>query len=170
VTLRGDIELRGEQIPSADGNVSPAGQLNLSGLWISGTLRTAGDAVSLQLTDCTLVPGLRLKRDGLPADPAEPSIVAAAPTTLGLTRCISGPVAIDVAGTARICSSIVDAASRCSIAYAGADLASKGGDLHIEDSTIVGKVWTRLMELASNTIFLARRARHDPWQAAVWCS
>jgi hypothetical protein len=25
------------------------------------------------------------------------------------------------------------------------------------------------MELASNTIFLARRARHDDWKAALWC-
>lgn len=170
VTLRGDIEVRGEQSASVDENVPPAGQLNLSGLWISGTLRTSGSAVSVQLMDCTLVPGLELKRDGLPVHPADPSIVAGSPTTLGLTRCISGPIAIDVAGTARICSSVVDASSRCSIAYAGADLASEGGDLHIEDSTVVGKVWTRLMELASNSIFLARRARHDPWRAAVWCS
>ena len=26
------------------------------------------------------------------------------------------------------------------------------------------------MELASNTIFLARLARHDSWKAALWCS
>jgi hypothetical protein len=26
------------------------------------------------------------------------------------------------------------------------------------------------MELASNTIFLARLARHDPWRAALWCA
>jgi hypothetical protein len=55
------------------------------------------------------------------------------------------------------------------VACAGADLASEGADLHIEDSTVIGKVWVRTMELASNTIFLARRARHDPWAAALWC-
>ena len=170
VTLHGNLEIYGQQAPSADGeNVPPVGQLNLSGLWISGAIRTTGDAVAVQLMDCTLVPGIELKRDGSPVEPAEPSIVASAATTLGLTRCISGPIAIDVDGTGRICSSIVDASSRCSIAYAGADFASEGGDLHIEDSTVIGKVWTRLMELASNTIFLARRPRRDAWQAAVWC-
>ena len=56
------------------------------------------------------------------------------------------------------------------VAYAGADLASEGADLHIEDSTVIGKVRVHTMELASNTIFLARRPRHDPWAAAVWCS
>jgi hypothetical protein len=169
VTLHGDIEIRGEQI-LAGANVPPPGQLNLSGLWISGAIRTTGDAVSVQLMDCTLVPGLAFKRDGSPVAPAEPSIIANAATTLGLTRSISGPIAATASGTVRICSSIVDAASRCSIAFAGADLASEGAQLHIEDSTIIGKVWTNLMELASNTIFLARRPRHDPWRAAIWCS
>ena len=170
VTLHGDIEIRGEEIATGGENVLPAGQLNLSGLWISGTIRTNGDAVAVQVMDCTMVPGLALRRDGAPVAPADPSIVANAATTLGLTGCISGPIAINVDGSARICSSIVDAFSRCSVAYAGADLASEGADLHIEDSTVIGKVWTRFMELASNTIFLSRRPRHDAWRAAVWCS
>jgi hypothetical protein len=49
-------------------------------------------------------------------------------------------------------------------------MASEGADLHIEESTVVGKVHVRTMELASNTIFLARRAWHDSWKAALWCS
>jgi hypothetical protein len=88
---------------------------------------------------------------------------------VSLLRSISGPLAVAEGGLTRICSSIVDASSCCGVAYAAADLASEGADLHIEDSTVIGKVHVRTMELASNTIFLARRAKHDPWQAAVWC-
>jgi hypothetical protein len=102
--------------------------------------------------------------------PGEPSILASADSNVTLLRCITGPVGVSTDGTTRICSSIVDSGSRCSVAYAGADLVSDGADLHIEDSTVIGKVRVRTMELASNTIFLARRARHDPWSAALWCS
>jgi hypothetical protein len=35
---------------------------------------------------------------------------------------------------------------------------------------VIGKVHVHLLELASNTIFLARLARHDSWSAALWCS
>ena len=85
-------------------------------------------------------------------------------------RSISGPIAADATGATRICSSIVDATGPCCVAYAGAHLASAGADLHVEDSTIIGKVWTRTLPLASNTIFYARRTRHDPWKAPLWCS
>jgi hypothetical protein len=169
VILRGNIEVVGQRGGGVD--VPPAGQLSLSGVWISGSLRILGDAANVQLMDCTLVPGIALQRCGKPTLPGEPSLVAlAAEVNLSLLRCITGPIGASVGGTTRICSSIVDSGSRCSVAYAAADSASEGADLHIEDSTVIGKVRVHLMELASNTIFLARRARHDPWKAALWCS
>jgi hypothetical protein len=172
VTLRGEIEVRGKTVSAGDsGNPPPAGSLFVSGVWLSGSVEIGGDAVDVQFADCTLVPGIALARDGLPILPGEPSIVVSAPgIALRLLRTISGPVGAAVGSTSRICSSIVDSGSRCSVAYAGADLASEGADLHIEDSTVIGKVRVHTMELASNTIFLARRARHDPWAGAVWCS
>jgi hypothetical protein len=158
VVLRGNIEVRG------------GGSLFLNGLWISGSVRISGTA-NVQFSDCTLVPGIALTRSGLPLQPGEPSIVAPVPgATIVLIRCISGPIAIAEGGSARICSSIVDACSRCSVAFAGADLTAEGADLHVEDSTIVGKVRVRTLELASNTIFLAHRPKHDPFRAALWCS
>ena len=42
-----------------------------------------------------------------------------------------------------------------------------GGDLTLTNSTIIGKVRTRRMPLASNTIFLARLAAGDGWQFPV---
>lgn len=168
VLLRGDIEVQTQQ-PA----VSDSGQLNLciSGVWISGSVRILGNVGNVQFMDCTLVPGIGLQRDGMPTRPGEPSIqVSATEVSLSLVRCISGPIVASVGGTTRICSCIVDSGSRCGVAYAATDMVSAGADLHIEDSTVIGKVRVRTMDLASNTIFLARLARNDPWQAALWCS
>ncbi len=155
--LRGDLDIRG------------TGRLFLSGIWISGQLRVQ-NAATVQISDCTLVPGISLTRDGRAVQPGEPSIVAPTPgASISLVRSISGPLGVAEGAITRICSSVVDAGSACSVAYAAADLTSEGADLHIEDSTIVGKIHVRTMELASNTIFIARRARHDPWRAAIWC-
>lgn len=172
VTLLGNIEIRGRTGTGTDGGVGvpQAGQLSISGVWISGSIQITGGAATLQLMDCTLVPGISLTRAGLPTMPGEPSLLAPAETDVLILRCITGPLAVSTLGTTRICSSIVDSGSRCDVAYGGVDLASEGADLHIEDSTVIGKVRVRKMELASNTIFFARRARHDPWDAAVWCS
>ncbi|MDQ6775603.1 MAG: hypothetical protein M3071_05130 [Actinomycetota bacterium] len=172
VTLTGDIEVTGiAGPPSVDGSPAPTGQLLINGPWIAGQLLVDGAPSTVQLTDTTLVPGLGLVSDGAPLWAGEPSvIVASIGATLILNRAISGPIAVDGGGTTRICASIVDATSPGYVAYAGPDLASAGGDLHIEDSTVVGKVRTRTLTLASNTIFHARLARRDPWPAAVWAS
>ena len=67
-------------------------------------------------------------------------------------------------------NSVVDATARWQVAFAGPDGVGEGGTLHVEDSTVIGKVRTHLLPLASNTIFLAERPPHDPWKAAVWCT
>ena len=97
-------------------------------------------------------------------------IMDAVEASLTLQRAISGPIAADTGGTTRICASIVDAASPYGVAYAAPDLASEGADLHVEDSTIVGRAHTRTIQLASNTIFHAHLGARDPWPAPVWAS
>ncbi len=172
-TLTGDIEVVGVAGSSTNTAAQP-GQLVLSGVWIAGQLLVTGDpnaASTIQLADCTLVPGLALLADGEPMFPGDPSIVVNAKRTkLIINRSICGPIAADASGTTRICASIIDGTSPSCVAYAGPDLASAGGDLHVEASTIVGKVRTRTMTLASNTIFHARLGRRDPWPAAIWAS
>jgi hypothetical protein len=172
VILRGNIEVQAPPLAvAADGTVPPAGQLSISGVWVSGSLQILGGAATVQLMDCTLVPGIALERCGKPNQPGAPSVtVSAAEATLTLTRSITGPIGAAVGGSTRICSSIVDSGSPCGVAYAGADLTSEGAELHVEDSTVIGKVRVRMMELASNTIFLARLAPLDSWEAALWCS
>jgi hypothetical protein len=169
VTITGDIEVTGVAGPAGTGQPAPAGQLLISGAWLAGQLLVSGDASAIQLADATLVPGLGLLPDGGPLCPGDPSIVVTAQgTTLAMDRVISGPVAAGPTGTTRISNSIVDATSPFYVAYAGPDLASAGADLHVEDSTIIGKVHARTVTLASNTIFHARLGRRDPWPAAVW--
>jgi hypothetical protein len=171
--LRGLIEVQAQQDATAPAGVTvlPPGQLSISGVWISGSLQIGGGTANVQLMDCTLFPGVALDRYGNPIKPGEPSIiVSATEVTLGLTGCITGPIGASVGGTTRICSSIVDSGSPCGVAYAAQDLASEGADIHFEESTVIGKVRVRMMELASNTIFLARLARQDSWKAALWCS
>lgn len=170
-TLRGPIEISGQAASVSPYTLPGPGQLVMSGLWIAGGVQVDGAATNVQFSDCTLVPGRTLNRDGTPASPGDPSIiVSTAGSSLSLVRCISGPIGVAVGTTTRICASTVDSTSRCSVAYAGQDLASEGADLHIEDSTVIGKVRVHTMELASDSIFLAMRAKADPWQAAVWCS
>lgn len=169
VTITGDIEVTGVAAPPG-GSATP-GQLLISGAWIAGRLVVTGAPSVIKLADTTLVPGLGLLPDGDPLCPGDASIVVKAQgTALALDRVISGPVAADPSGTTRICDSIVDATSPFYVAYAGPDLACAGADLHVEDSTIIGKVRTRTMSLASSTIFHARLGRRDPWPAAVWAS
>jgi hypothetical protein len=131
----------------------------------------SGQAVTVQIADSTLVPGVSLTGAGDPVRPGEPSIVVTAlEASVTLNRAISGPIAADAGGTTRVCASIVDATSPYAVAYAAPDLASAGADLHVEDSTIIGRVRTRTMQLASNTIFHARLGARDPWPAPVWAS
>lgn len=171
-TLRGEIEVKGIAGSSAQvGQVPPAGQLSLSGVWISGSLTVLTGPANVQLMDCTLVPGIALAGDGTPTQPGAASLkFLTGEVSLSVIRCITGPIVASVEGATRICSSIVDSGSRCAVAYAAPDMAGEGADLHIEDSTVIGKVRVRLLELASNTIFLARMAKNDSWEAALWCS
>ena len=172
VTLTGDIEVSG--VAAAGSSISgadpPAGQLLINGVWIAGQLSVTGAASTLQLADSTLVPGLGLLPDGEPMFPGDPSIVVVAGATVVLSRTICGPIAADRSATTRVCASILDATAPTYVAYAGTDLASAGGDLQVEDTTVVGKVSTRTITLASNTIFHAQLAVQDPWPAAVYAS
>jgi hypothetical protein len=171
-TLTGRIEVVASAVPvQSAGEGAAAGQLLLSGLWLAGQLSVSGGGATINVQDSTLVPGLALTPSADPVLPGDPSIaVTAVEVSLNVLRSITGPIAADSGGSARVCSSIVDATSPCCVAYAAPDLASAGADLHIEDSTVIGKVHTRTIPLASNTIFFARRPRRDPWPAAVWAS
>jgi hypothetical protein len=176
VAISGDIEVAGLPGTASQPGTPPppAGQLLVSGIWLAGRLiisGVSGASCAVAVSDSTLIPGQGLLSDGTPLHPGEPSVVVTATgASLVLSRVISGPVAADESGSTRITSSIIDATSPSSVAYAGPGLASAGADLDVEDSTVIGKVRTRTITLASNSIFHAKLSAQDSWPAAVWAS
>jgi hypothetical protein len=169
-TLQGNIQVIGLPLPVLpNGLAAPLGQLQINGIRLAGEIGVLGDSFCLQITDSTLVPGRSFTRQGSPMFAGEPSVSGdATGAFLCLTRTISGPIALNASCSVRVAASILDATSPYCVAFAGADLASAGAALHIEDSTVIGRVWTQTMRLASNSIFYARLGRRDPWKAAVW--
>ncbi len=142
----------------------------LNGLVISnGILRVTGNLGRLSLRHCTLVPGLSLSENGEPQHPHRPSLVIDSPHTLvEIDHCIVGALHVQESAQVRITNSIVDATSKHNVAYAAhvessAHPTPPGGSLSIQNSTIIGRVATVSLELASNTIFLASpRAPREP--------
>ncbi|SEB38706.1 hypothetical protein [Terriglobus roseus] len=166
VTLAADLLVTGEASAS---NVN-TGRLALNGLRLLGSIAVGGEAIGLSANHCTVLPDpARLHAAGAEG-PREPSFtVLSAGTSLTMERTLTGPLAVVDSATVMLCEVLLDAGSPCCIAYAGAEPSQQGGDLQVENSTVIGKVRTRTMPLASNTIFRARLARNDSWPAAVWC-
>jgi hypothetical protein len=169
---RPTVVLQGDWTISAEDTA----EVTINGLLVSGTIRvpavTASGApnslAKLRLQHCTLAPGSRPPIFGLPARNADPVLIVEAPDVrIEIEDCIVGAVrAVDNARVS-IVSSIVDAAGERNAAYSGLTDALPGAPLEIQRSTVVGKVWTLTMTLASNTIFLADLRPDDPWPAPV---
>jgi hypothetical protein len=152
--------------------------VTLNGLLISGGLlrvkQTAdGKALAhLRLRHCTLVPGTDLLPDGTPrlADAAS-LIIETADTSVEIDHCIIGGLRVASGASVAITNSIVDATHESGVAFAAIDGVAGGGALSVTSSTIIGKVHTSSLDLASNAIFLASLASlatGDGWQAPVW--
>jgi hypothetical protein len=156
-------------------SIGARGTLVLDGLVVSGgglTLAAAADDEprELVLRDCTLVPGLRLNPDGSAVSPGAPSLVIQHPfAKVTLERCITGPIMIDSHAELTMVDCIVDAGDPQAVAYAADAAGGPGAQLTARECTIVGKVHSRLIELASNSIFFARLgpAPGETWAAPV---
>jgi len=175
VTLFGNIQVNAPPAPlNPDGLSDPMGSLQISGVWLAGAISLTGAAACVQLTDCTLVPGISLNPNGGAAQPGTPSVTGTAiGASLCLTRAIAGSICLPASCSVRICDSIVDAGSPSTPAFAGpagATSPAPGAELHVEDSTVIGKVYSQVIRLASNTIFYAQLAKGDSWSAPVWAN
>ncbi len=155
-------------------DIGARGRLVLEGLAISGgelqmVAAPDDEPRHLILRHCTLVPGLTLNSDGTAASPGTPNLSVANPfATVTLEQCIVGPLQIDTHAVVHIQDCILDAGSAASTAFEGTVAGSAGAEMTIVDSTVVGKMHVRLMTLASNTIFFARLAAADVWEAPIW--
>jgi hypothetical protein len=142
-------------------DIGARGRLTLDGLVISGgALRLAAFADveprELLLRDCTLVPGLTLNGDGRPTSPGEPSLIIEHPfAKVTLERCIVGPIRAVTDAEVTLTDCIIDAGAPANVAFAADAAGSPGAELTVAQCTVIGKVHTKLLKLASNTIFFA---------------
>jgi hypothetical protein len=133
-----------------------------------GGLRIAGAISTVRIRHCTFVPGLTLNVDGAPFAPDAPSsTVDAVGVTLEIDHSIVGSIRAPDTARVVITNSIVDATEDTRAAYAALDGESAGATLVVKNSTVIGKVHTRELELATNMIFLARLGEGDAWDAPV---
>jgi len=150
----------------------------LNGLLISGgTVRVPKDAGptneigQVTLRHCTLVPGPSPAIREVPAQPAMPRLIVEAPNVrVEIERSITGAIRSIDAARVRIGNSIVDALDETATAYAAPDGVGAGATLIVTNSTVIGRVHAVILELASNSIFLADRAALDPAAAPVLAS
>jgi hypothetical protein len=165
------LALGGELVVSGqDGS-----EVTLNGLLISGALlrvKNTADGKTLRLLrlrHCTLVPGTDLLPDGKPRlTDAASLVVETADTSVEIDHCIIGGLRVAPGASVRITNSIVDATHDSGVAFAAIDGVAGGGALSVESSTVIGKVHTSSLDLASNSIFVAALATGDGWQAPVW--
>ena len=138
-------------------------EVTLNGLLVAGgALRVASVAGNqlrrLHLRHCTFAPT------------TQPSLIVQIPNVeVEVDHCIIGALQIADGSQVTITNSIVDATSESAVAYSGIGAAREtaGGALTVEKSTIIGKVRTVELALASNTIFVAALAPSDTWTAPV---
>jgi hypothetical protein len=181
------IELR-----AADGArplIAPSGEIiisggdeaevTLNGFVIASPLRVVPYKLlklrKLRLRHCTLVPGdIPALQEMGGSPPVATAARLAAPvlfietsdTSIEIEQCILGPIRAVSGAQVSIRNSIVDASQTDAVAYAGLDGEDPGPPL-TENSTVIGKIYTRTMKLASNTIFFSELSPGDAWPAPV---
>jgi len=150
-------------------NLGADATLILDGWMISnGTLKMAAFADTqrryLVLRDCTLVPGMFGAAD------APGLVVSHAFAKVELERCITAPLHIAADAEVSLSECIVDATAQNLIAYRGpgVDALAPGGALTLESCTVIGKVHTRQLTLASDCLLVAALANSDTWKAPLW--
>lgn len=164
VLLQSNLEITGLMPAIDDGG----GVVTLDGLLIAGgsiVIPKINNGLRLlRLRHCTLVPGLSLDQNGAPVSLGTPSIIVeSSAIKIEIDDCIIGGLRVVEGAEVSIENSIIDANAKDAVAYAALDSISAGGVLTIKNSTVIGKLHTRIMELASNCIFTAELTTGDTW-------
>jgi len=174
------VRLGGDRVITSTGE----GELLLNGLLLSGgTLRLPANSAlrRLRLTHCTIVPTRATPGSPPSSSPALLSLLVESPNaSIELESCITGAIGAVDGAHVFIRNSIVDAGGEARLAYGDVSLfntssppdpnsfESSGAPLQVVNSTIIGKVSTLTMELASNTIFYADLAAGDSWPGPIY--
>lgn len=145
----------------------------LNGLLIAGApLQVptgAGNALArLELSHCTLVPGISLDAAGQPQQPNAASLLLEIPgLEVQIDRCLLGAIRAHEHAQVAASDSLIDATARDGVAFAAGDGASPGAVLSLSACTLVGKVHTAEVGLISNSILFAALAQGDSWAVPV---
>lgn len=144
-------------------------EVSVNGLLVSGAgLHVRGGLRLLRLRHCTVIAGAATDR-GAQHPPA--LVVDAADVRVEIEDCILlGGLRVAADASVSVRNSVIDSTSESGVAYASPLAGVKpGGGLRVENSTVVGKVFTSVLELASNSIFLARVVESDDgaWRGPV---
>lgn len=164
--VAGDVTVTG----TAPDDAGDAGTLVLDGLLLAGALEvTDGHLGRLLLSHCTHVPWTDLGLDRRPVPTSAPRLVNRdGQCRLEAESCVLGAVRSPRETSVTITRSVLDSTAETHVAFAALDDVDEGGTLRLEETTVVGKVRTLEMELASNVLFLARLASPDPdWVSPV---
>ncbi len=173
------IELR-----AADGKrptVAPPGEIvitldadadvTLNGLFMVGTrvrIPASSARGTLRLHHCTLVPGIGRDIDGTPLQPTAASLIIESDTvSVVISHSVLGGIRAHEDAVVSINASIIDANDARHVAYAAPDDVGAGGEIEIANSTVIGKVHTRVLRHVSNSILDARLATGDVWTFPV---
>lgn len=145
-------------------------EVTMNGLVIShGPIRVTGKLHRLTISHCTLVPRKDTDEQGKAQEHSLPALICESnDTTIVIDHSIVGRLEVKGNVKVQIANSIVDAINQKDLAYAGPPAFSSEDvtldTLSIENSTIIGRVHTTVLELASNTIFYTSK---DENEAAV---
>jgi len=153
----------------------PGSELMLNGLMVAGgrLVAAAGGGTrtrpaALTLRHCTLVPGLALTQAGEPRFPDQPSLVVDIPgAVVEIDRCILGGVRSARETAITITSSIIDATGDEQVALSAGNDFAAAGVVRLVNSTVIGRVHVTRLELASNSVFMARASDSGPWMHPV---
>ncbi len=165
-TLTGDVHITGT---AATDSENP-GTLILDGLRLSGTVTvTDGHLGRLLLSHSTVVPWTDLGLDRRPLETSAARLVNNdGQCRLEADHCVLGALRSPAEARVVLSNCVVDATRDHFVAFAAPDGVEPGAWLTITNCTVVGKVRTAMMELASNSLFVAELAIPDPnWTSPV---
>lgn len=152
---------------------------NLNGLLVAGgsisvqqaVAGSVSDTITLEISHSTINPGIMPAIGDAPAQPvALPSLwIDSSNISVNVDHSILGCIRIGSGNTVSLTTCIVDALSPSDVAYACyLDAMAAGSPLSVINSTIIGKVHTEIMTLASDSIFVAELAPLDLWTSPVF--
>jgi hypothetical protein len=148
-------------------------EISLNGLLIGGGAIVVPDTGTndlrrLTLRHVTLLPGISAQPDGTPDQPTAPSLVVEAPNVIvDIESSIIGGIRCHPSTVINVSDSVIDATERSNVALSALDDISPAARVTLTETTVIGKMSTRVFTLVSNCILDATLATGDAWDIAV---